>query len=192
MTLHYLWHQVAKYRPTGVAIMALSGSVRPGKPRRVPAPTAGGSGISGMSRVRFALAVLVIACLAPSGASAQVIGGSAALTIAPGAGPLGSTFHVHGTQFVNFSLITNQMDVTVFDVNNNIVEGGSVAADADGNIDADIDTGDAKYAPGTYSVLASYTYWGVRRNPLTNAIICDFCPIRTVPLADPVTFTVGP
>jgi len=67
-----------------------------------------------------------------------------------------------------------------------------VPADGDGDIDADIDTSDAKYAPGTYSVLASYTYWGVRRNPVTNEIVCDFCPTKTFPLADPVTFRIEP
>jgi len=144
-----------------------------------------------MSIIRYLFVVLMLASAAPSVANAQDTGGAASLSISPDDGSVGSTFHVHGTGFVNFSLITNQLDVTVFDADNNIVDGGSVAADGDGTIDADIDTSDGKYAPGTYSVLASYTYWGARRDA-ANRVVCDFCPVKTLPLADPVTFTIDP
>ena len=144
-----------------------------------------------MSVIRFLPVLLLFTSMIPSAIYAQPSGGTASLGITPDDAALGSTLHVHGTGFVNFSLITNQLDVTVFDANNNIVEGGSVPADADGTIDAEIDTSDGKYAPGTYSVLASYTYWGVRRDA-NNRIVCDFCPTHTLPLADSVTFTLDP
>jgi len=120
-------------------------------------------------------------------AQAQTAGN---LDISPDTGAVGSTFQVHGTGFVNFSLVTRTLDLAVFDADNQIIARGSVDARDDGSFDTYIDTSKAAFSSGTYSLLASYTYWGARRDAYTNAIVCDFCPVKTVPLADPVTFTV--
>ena len=111
-----------------------------------------------------------MAALAPASEPGVAYGdGVGSLTISPTSGKVGTTFHVHGTGFVNFSLITHQLDLSVSDTN--------------------IDTSDGKYASGTYTLLASYTYWGTRRDALQN-VICSFCPVKTVPLADLATFTL--
>ncbi len=134
--------------------------------------------------------LLTAACLptsVPTIAQAQT---QASLTISPDSGTAGAKFHVHGTGFQDFSLVTNVLDLGIFDANSTLVDQGSVAAADDGTIDADIDTTGDTYTSGTYSVLASYTYWGVRRDPVTQRVLCDFCPVKTVPLADSVTFTI--
>ena len=153
------------------------------------APGAGRLASVARRLVSFGLLVAVVGApaSAPTLAQAQAQG---SLNISPATGGAGSKFEVHGVGFVNFSLITKALDLTVFDANNVIVDHGSVAANDDGSIDAVVDTSNGLYTSGTYSVLASYTYWGVRRDPLTDVIICGFCPTKTVPLADSVTFTI--
>ena len=136
------------------------------------------------------LLLISVALASTSGTSAAQAQAQGSLEITPGDGAIGSTFHVHGTGFRNFSLVTNTLNLSVFDASNTMVDRGSVDATDDGTIDATIDTSDGQYTSGTYSVLASYTYWGVRRDPVTNVILCDFCPTKTVPLAEPVTFTL--
>jgi hypothetical protein len=135
----------------------------------------------------LAVAAAVVPAYGPSVARAQTVG---SLSISPDSGAVGSKLQVHGTGFQHFSLITNMLDLTVFDATNTIVEHGSIAANDDGTIEATIDTSNAQYASGTYSLLASYTYWAVRRDPVSNVTICDFCPTKTVPLVEPVTFTL--
>jgi len=112
---------------------------------------------------RFLFGLLLAASLTPTTlpyASVAHADGSGSLTISPGTGVVGSKFHLQGTGFQNFSLVTHDLDVTVFDASNTIVDQGSVTAGDDGSIDVDIDT------------------------------VCDLCPIKTVPLADSVTFTI--
>ena len=72
------------------------------------------------------------------------------------------------------------------------IERGAVASDPQGNIDFTINTGDGNYSAGAYSILASYTYWGPRRDPYASLIVCDFCPLQTVSLADPISFILDP
>ena len=136
-------------------------------------------------KVAWLPALLLAMSLAPVSAHAD----GASLELSSDEAPVGARLHVHGTGFVNFSLITNNLDIVVFNADTEIVEEGSIPADADGTIDADIDTSDGKYAPGSYSVMASYTYWGARRDAY-NRVVCDFCPVKTVPLADTVSFTL--
>ena len=143
---------------------------------------------------RLLLGLLFAATVAPTtlpNASVAHADGGGSLSISPGTGVVGSTFHLQGTGFQNFSLITHDLDITVFDASNTIVDRGTATAGDDGSIDVDIDTSGGPYTTGTYSVLASYTYWGARHDPAdSQRILCDFCPIKTVPLADSVTFTL--
>ena len=143
---------------------------------------------------RLLLGLMFAASLTPITlplASVAHADGSGRLSISPGTGVAGSRFHLQGTGFQNFSLITHDLDVTVFDASNTIVDQGSVTAGDDGGIDVDIDTTTGSYTSGTYWVLATYTYWGARHDPAdAHRILCDFCPTKTVPLADAVTFTL--
>jgi hypothetical protein len=143
---------------------------------------------------RLLLGLMLAASLTPMmlpQASVAYADGSGSLTISPGTGVVGSRFHLQGTGFQNFSLITHDLNVTVFAASNTIIDQGSVTAGDDGSIDVDIDTSSGSYTSGTYWVLATYTYWGARHDPANQQrILCDFCPIKTVPLADSVTFTI--
>ena len=143
---------------------------------------------------RLLFGLMFAASLTPTvlgSASVAHADGSGSLSISPDSGAVGSRFHLQGTGFQNFSLITHDLDVTIFDASNTIVDHGSVTAADDGSIDIDIDTSDGSYTSGTYWVFASYTYWGARRDPANSQhVLCDFCPIKTVPLADSVSFTL--
>ncbi|HLZ25558.1 MAG TPA: hypothetical protein VKQ30_25825 [Ktedonobacterales bacterium] len=143
---------------------------------------------------RLLLCLMLAASVTPMtlpDASVAHADGSGSLSISPGVGVVGSRFHLQGTGFQNFSLITHDLNVTAFDASNTIVDEGSVTAGDDGSIEVDIDTSSGSYTNGTYWVLATYTYWGARHDPADpQRILCDFCPTKTVPLADSVTFTL--
>ena len=67
---------------------------------------------------RLLLGLMFAASLTPTvlgSASVAYADGSGSLSISPDSGAVGSRFHLQGTGFQNFSLITHDLDVTIFD-----------------------------------------------------------------------------
>ncbi len=139
------------------------------------------------------LPIFAAVCLAVAvfpAASARADDPVPTLALDPGQGPPGTTFTLDGSGFDAWVDAAHGVTIGIFDADNQLIDDGEVAVNPDGTIEAQITTDG--YQPGTYNVMAFYVFWGQRRDPITNQIVCDFCPVNTVVLTASIPLTITP
>jgi hypothetical protein len=102
--------------------------------------------------------------------------------------PVGTTLTLDGAGFDAWVNAAHGVTIAAFDADGHLYDSGEVAVNEDGTLETTITTDN--YAPGAYTLRAFYTFWGVRHDPITNDVVCDFCPVQTVPLTDPINLTL--